>query len=111
MNAIVKPKVNPEHVTGFFAGSLKLKDGREANGYLLMPPSRYRALAVIETLGPDKRLEERLVQYTAPPVYLTARELMRDLLNAEDYRSTIYDNIVRVHYEEDFAKPEKQTNV
>jgi hypothetical protein len=104
MNAILKPESEGRRfapvnqVVSFSAGA----SYKGVKGYALHGVSG-SVLGIIETLGPDKRLEELLSQYTAPPVYFTARELMRDLLNVEDYRSTVYDNIVRVHYAEDFA--------
>lgn len=70
-------------------------------GYALMHGSQM--LGFIETTMPLPRIEELLEQYTSPHSFHTARELMRELLNAEDYRSNIYDVIVRVYYTEDFA--------
>lgn len=105
MNAIAKnsyvEQAKLAQVTSFERAKQRLENGQSISGYALMSPTE--VLAVIETVGPDARLEELLTHYVAPPVYLTARELMRDLLNAEDYRSRMYDNIVRVHYSEDFA--------
>lgn len=78
----------------------ELKNGRKVNGYLLNGDGGEQ-LALIETTRPHPRIEELLMHYAATSVY-QARALMRDLLNTEDYRSDIYDVIVRVHYAEDF---------
>lgn len=86
-------------VTGWNAAVYKLK-GVKRKGYVLT--GRAGVLGFIETLGPHARIEELLAQY-AVRADMTARELMRDLLNAEDYRSDIYDFIVRVYYAEELT--------
>jgi hypothetical protein len=59
-------------------------------------------LGFIETTMPHARIDELLMQYCEPPVFFTARQLMRDLLNKEHHLSDIYNCIVRVYYVEDF---------
>jgi hypothetical protein len=100
MNAQLK--VVTDKVRDFEAATQRVK-GRDkpVKGYALM--SDTRVLAFIETTQPHERLEELLEQYASGETPLFARELMRDLLNVEDYRSTVYDVIVRVYYSEDFA--------
>lgn len=73
--------------------------GLHVHGYLLM--NGRRVLALIETLKPDARIVGHLKRLTAAK-RLKAREVMRQLLGAEDYMSTMYDNIVRVHYAEEW---------
>lgn len=88
-------------VTGFHPATAIVK-GVKRKGYVLTGPGG--VLGFIETLGPDARLAELLTTYTTSQDNpLTARQLMRDLLNVEDYRSTIYDNIVRVYYAEELT--------
>jgi hypothetical protein len=101
MNAQVK-LYSSGFVTGWNVATVRVT-GRKGGlkGYALTGSDG--VLGFIETMGPHPRIEELLTQYAAPPVYFTARELMRDLLNSEDYRSDIYDAIVRVYYPEDFA--------
>lgn len=95
-------KVITGQVTGFEVATQRVKGKPLAvKGYALN--SDTKRLGFIETTQPLPRIEELLTQYTAPGVYFTARELMRDLLNVEDYRSPIYDAIVRVYYPEDFT--------
>lgn len=100
MNAQLR--VITDKVRGFQPATQRVK-GRDGivKGYALM--SDTKVLAFIETTQPHERLEELLDQYTSGEVPLFARELMRDLLNVEDYRSAIYDVIVRVYYAEEFA--------
>lgn len=93
---------NADKVTGWNPAQIRAKKYKGVlNGYALTGPNGM--LGFIETIRPLPRLEELLTRYTLPPVYLTARELMRDLLTVEDYRSEVYDVIVRIHYTEDFA--------
>lgn len=88
-----------ETVIGFSkAKGFRIK-GRDVNGYTLT--DGVTVMAVIETLYPMPRIEDLLTHYSAAGVF-NARELMRTLLNSEDYRSPIYDAIVRIHYREDF---------
>lgn len=104
MNAQVQTSpLLADKVTGWNPSKIRVKSrkGSALRGYALTGPDG--VLGFIETTKPHPRIEELLKQYTAPPVYFTARELMRDLLNVEDYRSDIYDAIVRVYYPEDFA--------
>lgn len=105
MNAQVQTIV---HATSGFvgwwkAGECKVKGrAQPVKGYALMNGAQ--RLGFIETTGPLQRIEELLTDYTDPSsAFRTPRELMRELLNAEDYRSNIYDVIVRVYYSEDFA--------
>jgi hypothetical protein len=105
MNAQVETLV---HATRGFVGwwkasECKVKNRREpVKGYALMNGAT--VLGFIETTKPLARVEELLTGYTDPAGrFRTPRELMRELLNAEDYRSPIYDVIVRVYYAEDFA--------
>lgn len=86
-------------VTGWLTTKLRVK-GRTLSGYVLTGDNG--VLGFINTLGPHPRIEELLADYAVRGTF-TARGLMRDLLNAEDYRSTIYDAMVRVYYPEDFA--------
>lgn len=78
--------------------------GRPVRGYVLERPVAGRAshapLAFIETLAPSPRLVQLIEQCI--PFGVTARECIRTVLNAEDYRSGLYDNIVRVYYPEDW---------
>lgn len=104
MNAHVKIDTNPntaELVSWWKAGTHLMKNHGTVKGYALLHGSRL--LGFIETTQPHPRIEELLEQYTDPRGLFTARTLMRELLNAEDYRSPIYDVIVRVYYAEDFA--------
>lgn len=93
-----------DKVTGFSVGtSMRIKDRvKPVRGYALS--SQTRTLALIETTESMPRIEELLSFYSLHGRPRTARELMRSLLNHEDYRSRIYDVIVRVHYEEDFYR-------
>lgn len=107
MNAQVKELIDFIDIAGVIggweAGEQRVK-GRTGTvkGYALKRGAK--TLGFIETTQPMKRIEELLEQYTAPHNRRrTARELMRGLLNSEDYRSNIYDVIVRVYYSEDFA--------
>jgi hypothetical protein len=106
MNAQVKDIALPvsaawmKQVRAYTRGTQRI-GGRNVGGYMLSN-ERGGQLAFIETLRPMPRIEELLDGYVEPPAYFTARQLMRTLLNAEDYRSEIYDVIVRVHYVEDF---------
>lgn len=63
-------------------------------------------IALIEVLAEDSRIPEainaRLTIAGNRGRALSARELVRALLRAADCHSTMYDNIVRVHYAEDF---------
>lgn len=89
-----------DKVNGWEPATQRVK-GRDAplRGYALM--NDYAVLGFIETLYPLPRLQELLDERRLRG--MTARELMRDILNAEDYQSHIYDAIVRVYYPEDFA--------
>jgi hypothetical protein len=94
-------------VTGWHAATVRVK-GRKRKGYALTSPTG--VVGFIETLGPHPRIEQLLNEYTDVPLdfpgavdFFEPRELMRDLLNAEDYRSDIYDAIVRVYYAEELA--------
>lgn len=103
MNAQVKIHYSAasEIVTGWDVASPKSGPRRGRRGYVVTNNAG-DPLAFIETLWPHPRIEELLAQYAVAGTF-TARGLMRDLLNAEDYRSDIYDAIVRVYYPEDFA--------
>lgn len=90
-----------ELVSWWKVGERAVKRRGVVKGYALLNGSRL--LGFIETTQPHPRIEELLEQYTDPRGLFTARTLMRELLNAEDYRSPIYDVIVRVYYSEDFA--------
>ena len=102
MNAQVKPHAdNGRTVSWWKAGECRVKGRKHpVKGYALMSGGK-GLLGFIETTGPNPRVEELLHQYTEPGSLRTARQLMRELLNAEDYRSPIYDAIVRVYYTED----------
>lgn len=90
-----------DRVTGFHPASITVR-GVKRKGYVLT--GQRGVLGFIETLGPHQRIEELLTVYTQPGgIGSTARQLMRDLLNAEDYRSDIYDFIVRVYYAEELS--------
>lgn len=76
--------------------------GRKIRGYVLIGKGG-RTLAVIETLKPDARIVSHLTRLVERP--MVARAVMRSLLGAEDYTSDLYDNIVRVHYADEWEVP------
>lgn len=69
-------------------------NGRKTLGYRLS--NGKHDVAFIETLKHDDRIGAHLTRYVNG--VNAARTIVRALLNAEDYTSTIYDQIVRVHY-------------
>lgn len=101
MNAQVKIHYSAaNHVVTGWNTAIVIVKGVRRKGYTVTGDDG--VLGFIETTGPVPRVEELLAQYAAAGTF-TARGLMRDLLNAEDYRSEIYDAIVRVYYPEDFT--------
>jgi hypothetical protein len=86
-------------------------DGQTVRGYLLYSPGN-RAVAFIQTLAgqrPDPRIGAHLARIMRSRT-LPARMIVRALLGAEDYMSTMYDNIVRVHYAGEFTVPGNQAD-
>jgi hypothetical protein len=97
MNAQVKTL--PTLATGWNPALVK-RAGKPMRGYLITGDAG--VLGFIETSRQMIRIEELLNRYTKG-CDMTAQEVMRTLLNSEDYRSEIYDVILRVHYTEDLT--------
>lgn len=92
-------------VSGVDFRTLAHRGAGQVTGYALLSGRvpRQTAVALIEVTEADARIGvylERAVQVSGT---LTARQIVRNLLNMFDYRSTVYDKIVRVHYREEFA--------
>lgn len=85
-------------VTGFKKDQTRNVDGKPLKGFVIT--SGAAELAFIHA-DFHTRIESLLRQYTSAGTY-TACELMRALLNAEDFNSPIYDRIFRVYYVGEF---------
>lgn len=82
-----------------FQFAMRKVGNKELRGYILVAGTTEVAFIHAERYA---RIGELLERYCASKQW-QAKALMRDLLNAEDFNSPVYDKIFRVYYEGEFV--------